>query len=133
MAGMTSQDIAVAIDRPAAEVAGYAREPGNLPAWAAGLAAGIEEADGRWFASSPMGQVEVRFTSDEPGVLDHDVVLPTGEVVHNPLRVLDDGDGCRVVFTLHRRPGMTDEEYADDAAAVAADLSRLRRTLEGRR
>lgn len=123
---MTSQDIAVAIDRPAAEVAGYAREPGHLPAWAAGLAGGIEEVGGRWFASSPMGRVEVRFTSDEPGVLDHDVVLPSGEVVHNPLRVLADGDGCRVVFTLHRRPGMTDEEFAADKAAVSADLDRLR-------
>ena len=77
---MTSQDIAVAIGRPAADVAAFAREPGNLPAWAAGLA---------------------------------------------------DGDGCRVVFTLSRRPGMTDEEYAADATAVAADLARLRQVLEG--
>ena len=130
---MTSQDIAVAIARPTAQVADYARQPGNLPAWAAGLADGIEEVDGRWFATSPMGRVEVRFTSDEPGVLDHDVVLPSGEVVHNPLRVVDDGDGCRVVFTLHRRPGMSDDEFAADAAAVAADLDRLRETVEGGR
>ena len=128
---MTSQDIAVAIDRPAAEVAAFAREPRNLPAWAAGLADGIEQVDGRWFAGSPMGRVEVRFTSDEPGVLDHDVVLPSGEVVHNPLRVVADGDGCRVVFTLVRRPGMTDDDVAADAAAVAADLDRLRRILTG--
>jgi hypothetical protein len=130
---MTSQDIAVAVDRPAAEVARYARDPGNLPAWAAGLADGIEQVDGRWFATSPMGRVEVRFTSDEPGVLDHDVVLPSGEVVHNPLRVVDDGDGCRVVFTLHRRPEMTDAEFAADAAAVTADLGRLRELVERQR
>lgn len=129
---MTSQDIALAIDRPAAEVADYARQPGNLPAWAAGLADGIEEIDGRWFASSPMGRVEVRFTSDEPGVLDHDVVLPSGEAVHNPMRVVDDVEGCRVVFTLHRRPGMSDEEFAADAAAVTADLARLRGVVERR-
>ena len=129
---MTSEDIAVVIDRPAAEVAAYARDPAHLPSWAAGLADGIEQVGGRWFAASPMGRVEVRFTSAEPGVLDHDVVLPTGEVVHNPLRVRDGGDGgCRVVFTLHRRPGMTDEEFAADAAAVAADLGRLRQVLAG--
>jgi hypothetical protein len=127
---MTSRDIAVRISRPAAEVARYGRDPRNLPAWAAGLAAGIEEVDGRWFAASPMGRVEVRFTSEEPGVLDHDVLLPTGEAVHNPLRVEDDGEGSRVVFTLRRRPGMTDEEFAADAAAVSADLDRLRTTLE---
>jgi hypothetical protein len=128
---MSSRDIAVAIGRPAATVARFARDPRSLPAWAAGLAAGIEEVDGRWFAASPMGRVEVRFTSEEPGVLDHDVVLPTGETVHNPLRVEDDGDGCRVVFTLRRRPGMTDEEFAADAAAVTGDLNRLRGLLEG--
>jgi hypothetical protein len=45
--------------------------------------------------------------------------------------VVDDGDGCRVVFTLHRRPGMTDDEFAADAAAVRADLGRLRDVVEG--
>ena len=47
------------------------------------------------------------------------------------LRVQDDGDGCRVVFTLNRRPGMTDDDVAADAAAVAADLERLRRVVAG--
>jgi hypothetical protein len=127
---MTSEEISVRIDRAVADVARYARDPRNLPAWAAGLATGIEEVDGRWVAESPMGQVEVRFSSDEPGVLDHDVVLPDGEVVHNPLRVVADGDGCRVVFTLDRRPGMDDEEFDADAGSVAADLGRLRDLLQ---
>jgi hypothetical protein len=127
----TSREISIRIERPAAEVAAYARDPAHLPAWAAGLAAGIEQRDGRWVADSPMGEVEVRFVSTEPGVLDHDVVLPTGEVVRNPLRVLPDGEGCRVVFTLERRDGMSDEELADDAAAVRADLERLRAVLAG--
>jgi hypothetical protein len=108
----------------------YARDPRNLPAWAAGLAAGIEQRAGRWVADSPMGEVEVRFVSTEPGVLDHDVVLPGGDVVRNPLRVAPDGDGCRVVFTLVRRPGMTEAEFAADAAAVDADLRRLRGLLD---
>ena len=125
-----SQDIRVRIARPAAEVHAFARDPRNLPAWAAGLAAGIEQRAGRWVADSPMGEVEVRFTSDARGVLDHDVVLPSGEVVTNPLRVVPDGDGCEVVFTLRRRPGMTAEELTADADAVRADLARLRGLLE---
>jgi hypothetical protein len=127
-----SESIRVRVARPAAQVHAWARDPRNLPAWAAGLAAGIEQRDGRWVADSPMGEVEVRFTSGAPGVLDHDVVLPSGEVVTNPLRVLPDGAGCAVVFTLHRRPGMTDEEFAADAGAVRADLDRLRALLEAR-
>jgi hypothetical protein len=81
-----------------------------------------------------MGRVGFAFVPrNEYGVLDHDVTLPTGEVVYNPMRVIADGNGCEVVFTLRRRPGMSDEEFARDADAVAADLSRLKRVLEGRR
>lgn len=64
------------------------------------------------------------------GVLDHDVTLPSGEVFHNPMRVLRDGDGCEVVFTLRRQSGLSDEEFARDEAAVAADLATLKRLLE---
>ena len=63
-------------------------------------------------------------------MLDHDVTMPDGEVVHNPLRVLRNDDGSEVVFTVYQRPGMTDEQFEQDAAAVAADLERLRALLE---
>jgi hypothetical protein len=79
-----------------------------------------------------MGRVLVRFVPvNEYGVLDHDVVLPTGESVTNPLRVLPDGAGSEVVFSVRRRPGMTDEQWAADTAAVSADLATLKRVLEG--
>lgn len=37
-----------------------------------------------------------------------------------------------VVFTLRRLPGMSDEDFARDAEAVAADLTRLKLVFEGR-
>lgn len=119
------------VDRPAAEVAAFAGDPRNLPRWAAGLSAGIREDDGRWVTDSPMGTVEVRFTGPaEHGILDHDVVLPDGAVVHNPLRVLRNGDGSEVVFTLYRLPGVDDADFEQDAATVRGDLARLRGVLE---
>lgn len=66
------------------------------------------------------------------GVLDHDVTLPSGETVYNPMRVIADGTGCEVVFTLRRQPGMTDEDFARDADAVSADLTTLKEVLEDR-
>ena len=120
-----------AIARPAQDVYDYARDPANLPAWAAGLGGAVRCVDGRWLVSSPVGELEVAFVPENPyGVLDHDVVLPDGTTVTNPMRVLPDGDGCEVVFTLRRQPGTTDEELARDAAAVTADLARLRDLLE---
>ena len=78
-----------------------------------------------------MGRVVVAFAPrNEFGVLDHDVTLPSGETVYNPMRVTVDGAGCEVVFTVRRRPGVSDEDLERDAAAVSADLSTLKRVLE---
>lgn len=119
------------IRRDPAEVAAYAGDPENLPRWAAGLSAGIRRDGERWVTDSPMGLVEVAFVGPvDAGVLDHDVTLPHGEVVHNPLRVLRNDRGSEVVFTLYQRPGMTDDEFDRDAAMVRADLEQLRGILE---
>lgn len=48
-----------------------------------------------------------------------------------PVRVIADDSGSEVLFTLRRRPGMTDAEFEADADAVAADLARLKHVLEG--
>ena len=65
-------------------------------------------------------------------MLDHDVTLPSGETVHNPLRVIRDGDGCEVVFTIRQRPEMTDEDFNRDADAVAEDLATLKSVVEAK-
>src|SRR5262249_62238442 len=78
-----------------------------------------------------MGRVGFAFVPhNEFAVLDHEVTLPSGEVFYNPMRVVPDGEACEVVFTLRRQPGMSDEEFERDAAAVAADLAALKRILE---
>jgi hypothetical protein len=130
-----TRHLGVTIDRPAGEVYDYAADPANLPSWAGGLAeTKVERIGGRWIADSPMGRVVVAFAAPNAfGVLDHDVTLPSGQTVYNPLRVIPDGtDRCDVVFTLRWRPGMSDADFAADAAAVLADLARLRTLLQPR-
>jgi hypothetical protein len=127
-----TQHLGVRIGAPAATVAAYVRDPARLPEWAAGLAGGIREEGGRWFADSPMGAVEVAFVADNDlGVCDHDVTLPDGTVTTNPVRVLADGDECDVVFTLRARPGVTVEAHEADAALIRADLATLKGRFEG--
>jgi len=127
-----SRHISEWIDRPADEVYDYASDPAHLPQWAPGLGSSVEKIGERWFVETSMGRVGFAFVQrNEFGVLDHDVTLPSGEIVYNPMRVIADGSGCEVVFTLRRLPGMSDEDFARDADAVAADLTRLKRVLEG--
>jgi hypothetical protein len=127
-----SVHISTTIDRPAADVYDYASNPLNLSAWAAGLAhRDVQLIDGQWVVDSPMGRVVVAFApSNEFGILDHDVTLPLGETVRNPMRVIPNGDGCDVVFTVRRRPGMSEKDFASDVDAVTADLAALRALME---
>jgi Polyketide cyclase / dehydrase and lipid transport len=120
------------IGRPPGEVYEYAVDPANVPEWAPGLGSAVENVDGRWFVETPMGRAGFAFVERNAfGVLDHEVTLPSGEVFYNPMRVIPDGDGCEVVFTVRRLPGMSDDEFDRDAGLVAADLARLKKILEG--
>ena len=115
----------------AQEAYDFARDPARLHLWAAGLGGAFVERDGEWRMPTPDGDVVLRFAPrNELGVLDHTVVLPDGTAVDNPMRVLADADGCEVVFTLRRRPSMSDDDFEQDAAAVAADLQTLKRLLD---
>lgn len=128
-----SRHISEWIARPADEVYDYAADPANLPQWAPGLGSSVEKTAGQWFVETSQGRVGFAFVQrNEYGVLDHYVTLPSGEVVYIPLRVIADGSGSEVVFTLRRRPGMSDQDFKADADVMAADLSRLRQVLEAR-
>ncbi len=124
--------VSTTIDRSAADVYDYVADPTNLSNWAAGLAhQPVEHVDGQWVVDSPLGRVTVAFVDrNELGVVDHDVTLPSGETVTNPLRVLPNEEGCDVIFTVRRRPGMDDAELASDVEAVTKDLATLRSLLE---
>lgn len=132
---MESRHVSIWIDVAPEVVYEFAADPQTWPTWAAGLAEGglRQSADG-WVADSPMGTVTVEFAPPNSfGVLDHVVGMPSGEHVYNPMRIVPAGVGearCEVVFSVRRRPGMTEEEFTSDADVVAADLATLKRLVE---
>ncbi|WP_413583491.1 SRPBCC family protein [Bdellovibrio sp. HCB288] len=124
----------VSIRKSASEVYEFMVQPENMPLWAQGLTkAQMKQSDDGWIAESPMGKVKIRFVPrNNLGVLDHDVTLPSGEVNHNPLRVVRNGEGSEVIFTLYRLPKMSDEDFEKDQRAVHKDLQTLKSILENR-
>jgi Polyketide cyclase / dehydrase and lipid transport len=126
-----TRHLTVRIDRPAADVYAYASDPANIPTWAPGLGTSIERVGDEWFVGTGDDRVRVAFAQRNPfGVIDHEVTLPSGEVILIPMRVIPDGDACEVVFTLRRQPAMSDEDFERDTGLVQEDLARLRRVLE---
>ncbi len=131
MSTMPAKIVHVSIDRHWQEVYGFAGRPENMPLWASGLTSGLEQDGEEWITKGVLGSARIRFTPrNEFGVIDHIVTLESGLQVHNALRAVPNGDGCEVMFTLLRLPGMTDEQFAADAAHVLKDLNTLKALME---
>ena len=125
------RNISVSIGRAPKDVYAFAGNGENLPCWASGLGQTILNVGGEWIADGPLGRIKIRFAApNDLGVLDHDVVLPSGATVHNPMRVVPNGDGSTVIFTLLRPPGVSAEKFTADAAWVEKDLAALKRLVE---
>ena len=134
MATLPARIVHTSIQRDWRMVYAFAAKPENMPLWASGLAAGLtRDGDGDdWIADGgPIGNVRVRFAPpNDFGVIDHRVTLPDGTVVDNALRIVPNGDGAEVMFTLLRQPAMDDAAFESDAAHVARDLEALKRLME---
>src|SRR5215471_2808208 len=100
--------ISIGIARPPADVYRYASDPEHVPVWASGLARSVRNVNGVWTADSPMGPITIAFApSNTLGVLDHDITLASGVTVHNAMRVLPNGSGSEVVFSLFQLAGVS--------------------------
>ncbi|AYC33620.1 SRPBCC family protein [Pseudomonas cavernae] len=130
---LPAQTISVHIRRHVQAVYDFASLPANFPLWASGLGGGLQQVDGQWFADTALGRVRIRFSeANSFGVLDHYVYPAPGIEIYVPLRVIANGSGCDVVFTLFRQPGMDDAQFAADAEWVRRDLQSLKQLLESR-
>jgi hypothetical protein len=128
---MKSRTVSVFIAAPSEAVYAYASNPENLPRWVPSFFESVERVDGEWVARSPLGRVGFGFVHDNDlGVLDHSVTLPDGARVVNPMRVIPNGDGSEILFTLFQREGMTEQQFQEDADLVLNDLRSLKALLE---
>jgi hypothetical protein len=126
-----SRTLSVRIDRPLATVYEFLVDPANWNQWAFGLGASLRRSDTGWMADSAGGIVTVHFTPrNEFAVLDHTVVRSSGAEVYVPMRLITNGHGCELLFTLFREPGISDDRYNADSAFVQRDLDRLKALLE---
>lgn len=120
----------VSIQAPVERVYAFVAEPRNMPRWAPNFGHEITSEGDHWIMHTAEGPVPVRFAPpNEMGVLDHWVRLPGGEI-QNPMRVVPNGAGSVLTFTLFRQEGFTDAQFDEDAALVSADLAKLKALIE---
>jgi hypothetical protein len=126
-----SRNLSVSINRDAKDVYNFVSVPENFLRWASGLGKSLMKVNGEWVAETPEGPVKVRFTErNEFGVVDHWVSPKPGLRIYIPMRVIPNGSGSELIFTLFRLPDMSDEKFAADAEWVMRDLTSLKNLLE---
>ncbi|TWB61869.1 hypothetical protein FBZ98_1011215 [Rhizobium sp. ERR 922] len=131
MSTMSAKIVHVSIARDWREVYDYASRPENMPFWASGLASGLTQDGDDWIAEGMLGTARVRFAPrNDFGVIDHWVTLESDLQVYNALRVVPNGDGCEIMFTVLQLPGMEEAQFAADAAHVMRDLKTLKELME---
>jgi hypothetical protein len=132
MEPMEAKAVHVSIRRDWQAVYAFAAKPENMARWASGLGAGLTRDGPDWLADGgPLGQVRVTFARENDlGVIDHVVNMPSGIRVHNAFRIVPNGDGAEAIFLVTRLPGMSTEQFEEDARHVAADLATLKQIME---
>ena len=126
-----SRNLSVQIGRNPRDVYNFASVPENFPRWASGLGKSLKRKNGEWIAETPQGPIKVRFTErNEFGILDHYVIPESGVEIYIPMRVIPNGSGSELIFTLFRLSDVSDEKFATDAEWVMRDLTALKNLLE---
>lgn len=127
-----AKNISISIDRPFQEVYRFASNPENLPDWIAFIKS-VSKNGNSWLAETDIGDIRIMFVVPNIfGVIDHQVTLAGGETVNNPMRVIANGKGSELIFTLFKIPGRTEEEFNNDAKAVEIDLIMLKKIMENK-
>lgn len=109
----------------------FASNPTNLCLWATGLSSSVQKVGNDWIAQSPLGKIKIKFAKANPfGILDHHVILESGNIFLNPMRVIPNQEGSEVIFSLFRQPEMSEEQFKQDADWVTKDLLKLKSILE---
>jgi hypothetical protein len=127
---LASRTLSVPIACSPQKVVDFVSNPANLPQWASGLCLSVKQTAAGWIAETPYGPMPIRFVEKNSlGVLDHYVMTTPGVEVYVPMRVLPNGEGSELLFTLFRTPDMSDAKFDEDAALVRQDLDTLQKLL----
>ncbi|HEV2814247.1 MAG TPA: hypothetical protein VGW10_13415 [Solirubrobacteraceae bacterium] len=137
MTTTTTETLTVTIDAPPERVTADLADPAAHPEWATEFFAGKAEPLGDTEARVriPMigGDARLRVEADVPrGIVD--LYLAPADAPYGPalpVRVVPNGEGADVLWTLARQPGMPDEAWDAALASMRRELDVLRRRLEG--
>jgi hypothetical protein len=110
----------------AEEAFAFLAQPENLPRWAVGFARDIRREGADWIVQTAQGEMPIRVVAEAAqGTIDFHMEVASGLEAVAYSRVVPNDTGAEYVFTQFQLPGMTDEVFAAQRAALAEELSIL--------
>lgn len=123
--------VSVTIGRSPEDVYALVSNPENFPRWS--FIETVTRKENAWIVTTPDGSATLRFGKQKDlGVLDHYVRVSSELEVYSPMRVIANGRGSEVLFTVFRLEGVSEEQYARDVKTVETDLQKLKGVLEAK-
>lgn len=127
---------AVTVHASAEQLFDFLANPENLPKWAVGFCHAIrrdDADDGCWVIRTAQGEVGIRYVTDRRlGVIDFHISPAPGVEAAAFSRVLPNGTGSEYVFTQVQSPGMPDEVFDGQVAALGEELRILQALVRAR-
>ena len=108
------------------EAFAFLAEPENLSRWAVGFARSIRREGDDWIVQTAQGEMPIRVVADAVrGTIDFQMRVAPGLEAVAYSRVVPNDSGAEYVFTQIQMPGMTDEVFAAQRAALTEELASL--------
>jgi len=108
------------------EAFAFLAQPENLPRWAVGFARGIRREGNAWIVQTAQGEMPIRVVADAlQGTIDFQMRVAPGLEAVAYSRIVPNDSGAEYVFTQFQLPGMSDEVFAAQQAALAEELAIL--------
>ena len=132
MSTLETTTVTITIDASPETVSADLADPSSHLEWATEFFTGVAEdqGDGTWQMNVPRmgGPVLMRMDGDiAQGIIDMylaPVGAPFGAPI--PVRVVPNGDGSDVLFTLARFPNQSDEEWTEGVQSMNRELENLK-------
>ena len=104
----------------------FLAQPENLPRWAVGFARGIRREGDDWIVQTAQGEMPVRVCAHATrGTIDFHMRVAPGLEAIAYSRVVPNDSGAEYVFTQFQLPGLPDEIFAAQRAALTEELAIL--------
>lgn len=137
MTTMITDTVRITIDAPFDQVTADLADPSTHPEWGTEFFSGSARPgnDGDLVVTVPRMGGDVRYRVDadpEAGRIDL-YLAPEGTRFGPPLpiRVIPNGDGVDVLFTLARFPGQSEQDFQEGLASMERELENLKARHEG--